>query len=269
MKQNIAICTAFFDIGRETWEGPGLPHYLKRTTDHYFQCFEALLKLENPIIVFTSNDLVDRFKPYHKDKGNIVIVGLENWRKDIWPEFFDPIHKIQTDPKYKNMISTPWNPEYWSVDYVMVNMLKTYFVNYAIEAGFVKSDLAAWIDFGYAKYDNCVPSNTWNYDFDPEKVHLFSKKKIVPPQMDIIPIIMTNDVWITGCHIVAGKKAWKQLLEYVYKNICTLLANNLIDDDQTVLYMCYCLNPELFEIHKLEEEDWFCIFRRWNNSLPG
>lgn len=259
------IVTAFFDIGRDSWEGPGLPHYLKRTQEYYFECFERLLKLQNHIVVFTSNDLMDKFEEYNQ-KSNITIIGLQDWRRDIWPEFFEPIHNIHRNPKYQKMIATPWNPEYWSVDYVMVNMLKTYFVNYAIEAHLIPTDLVAWIDFGYAKKDEDVPSTVWNYNFDPEKIHFFSKKKVVPPHMDVIPIIISNDVWITGCHIVAGKKPWRNLLEYVYQNIHTLIQNNLIDDDQTILYMSYCLNPDLFVIHKIEENDWFCIFRNWNNE---
>lgn len=258
------IITSFFDIGRGDWSGPA---YMKRTTDHYFESFEALLNLDNDIVVFTSLDLQERFFPYCDKKSNLTVIGYLDWRKDIWPEFFEPIKKVQADPEYQKMITTPWNPEYWSVDYVMVNMMKSYFVNYAIESGLVETDLAAWIDFGYAKYDNCVPTKSWRYNFNPDKIHFFTTKKHVPTHMDVVPIVMTNDVWITGCHIVAGKQAWKELLNLVYHNLSLLLSHNLIDDDQTILYMCYCKKPELFEIHKIEPDDWFCMFRRFNDAI--
>ena len=130
------LVTAFFDIGRGSWSGPA---YLQRSTDHYFQCFERLLKLNNDIVVFTSNDLMHRFDHYKHIKKNLWVVGLENWKRDIWREFWKPIEQIQKE--VVKTVTQPWNPEYWSVDYVMVNMLKSYFVNYAIEFGFVTNEM--------------------------------------------------------------------------------------------------------------------------------
>ena len=84
--------------------------------------------------------------------------------------------------------------------------------------------------------------------------------------MNLLEIIKTNDVWITGCHIIASKENWKYLLEAVYANIKYLIKMNLIDDDQTVLYMCYCQNPDKFKIHSIDNNDWFCLFRKYNND---
>lgn len=255
------IITAFFDIGRGEWNNG--PAYLNRTTDQYFQNFERLLKLTNPIVVHTSWNLQDRFRNYQFQHPNLTVICWENWRKDIWPEFFEPIKVAQK--ALQHTVKQPWNPEYWNVDYVMVNMLKSYFVNYSIELGFVKTEMAAWIDFGYARKDEDVPSNLWMYTFDPKKIHMFTIKQNCPPFMNLLSIIENNDVWITGCHIVASKKHWRDLMEAVYFNIKDLLSRNLIDDDQTILYMCYCLNSKLFEIHKIDPNDWFCIFRKFNN----
>lgn len=263
MDPNITIVTAFFDIGRSNW--PTNPPYLRRSTDHYFQNFERLLKLENQIIVHTSRDLEEKFRHYQHSHPNLTVIGWENWVGDIWPEFFQPIERIQE--QLRTWVQQPWNPEYWSPEYVIVNMLKSYFVNYSIESNLVKTDLIAWIDFGYARQDEHVPTNIWNYDFDSSKVHFFSIKSNCPPHMDLTSIINSNDVWITGCHIVAGKERWKDLLVLVYHSIKILLTNNLIDDDQTVLYMAYCQKPELFSIHYIDPDDWFCIFRKFN--IPG
>ena len=264
---NITIVTAFFDIGRGHWNTG--PSYLKRSVEDYFTNFERLLKLKNQIIVHTSRDLEDRFRKYQYDYSNLTVIGWEDWRKNIWPEFFKPIQEVQNREDYKNMILQPWNPEYWSVDYIMVNMLKSYFVNYSIELGLAKNDLVAWIDFGYAKKENDVPTNIWSYNFDPETIHLFTIKQNCPPHMDVIPIIQTNDVWITGCHIVASKQNWKELLGLVYANIELLLKHNLIDDDQTILMMCYCSQPSLFQIHYIDDKHpsgWFQMFHIFNDA---
>lgn len=256
---NPTIITAFFDIGRGDWEGPA---YLKRTTDQYFESFERLLKLNNPIIVHTSFDLQWRFDKYLKTHPNLTVVFWPDWRRDIWPEFFEPIKKAQA--ALKDKVQQPWNPEYWSPDYVMVNMLKSYFVNDSIESGLVKTEMVAWVDFGSARKDEDVPSNEWKYDFWSKDIHVFTTKPRCPPHMNVVPIIETNEVWIIGTYIVASRENWRHLLEGVYSSIKLLLSHNLIDDDQTILYMCYCKNPEKFEIHKIDPDDWFCLFRKFN-----
>mgnify|MGYP003352720033 FL=1 len=77
---NIDIVTAFFDIGRGDWTpDKGLPHYLVRTTDTYFERFRNLCKLDNNIIVYTSEDLVDKVKEIRGDKPiKIVPVDFQN-----------------------------------------------------------------------------------------------------------------------------------------------------------------------------------------------
>lgn len=260
LQPNISIVSCFFDIGRGEWNGPS---YLKRTTDEYFERFERLLKLENQIIVFTSDDLVYRFKNYKKQKSNLRVVGLYNWQL-IWEEFRPRINDVFNNPLFQSMIQQPWNPEYWSVDYVMVNMLKSWFVNKAIEYMTVENDLLAWIDFGYARKDEDIPTTIWNYPFDSNKITLFTIKPNLPTSMNIYDIISINDVIITGCHIVGGKKSWKDLENLVYNNIDRLLNASIIDDDQSILFMSYLEKPNEFDVKFISSNDWFQIFRNFN-----
>ena len=60
---------------------------------------------------------------------------------------------------------------------------------------------------------------------------------------------------------------WPALEELVHHSINELLKNNLIDDDQTFLLMSYLLKPELFEIHPVSKNDWFIIFKDFNEDL--
>ncbi len=265
---NITIVTAFYDIGRSKWEGfiggHPLPSYLKRTNEYYFQCFERMLKLDNDIVVFTSPDLVDKFKPYQRQKPNLCVMSFDLQR---YSYLMEEIRLIQNDPKFFGPIRQPYNPEYWSPEYVLVNFLKSEFVGTAIDFDNVMTDLVAWVDFGYCRDDNTVPTNQWSYNFDPNKIHFFSVKKFVPPHMNLREIINTNDVFIQGCHIVASKDGWLTLEEETKNVLSHLLKKKLIDDDQTMLYMCYVRNPDSYEIHYLDEtKGWFQIFQEFNNA---
>lgn len=252
------IVTAFFDIGRGNWTNG--PSYLKRTTDDYFNYFNRLLKLDNQIILFTTSDMAPRITP----QDNLIVYYFDHW-KTLFPKIAYSVKEIQTNPRFLKNVQQPWNPEYWSTDYIMVNFLKTFFVEYAISNVPDISDMVAWIDFGYAKEERHVPVTSWEYDFDPEKIHLFSIKQNVPLRIDIMGIIATNDVFIQGCHVVAHKKHWKWFHMDMIKYMEYLINWEIIDDDQTLLLLCYIMNPEKYEIHYIDPKDWFVMFSQFNN----
>jgi protein YibB len=266
---SIGICTSFFDIGRGGWEGPNLPPYLKRTNEEYFQRFEYMLQLDNIIVVHTENKFRNIFESYQKKHNNLFVIFDNFSWKNVFDNFSSKIEKIFNDPEFIKGIQQPWNPEYWSVDYLMINFLKPYFVNeciYMLKTKYnVECDMYAWIDFGYCRKKEDIVSKHWDYDFNPNKIHFFTTKKHVPLTTNIRDLIETNNVFIMGCHIVASEKNWLKL-EYLSKNnIEKLIKMNQIDDDQTVLYMNYIENPDLFEMHYIEDY-WFQIFTKFNEE---
>lgn len=258
------IVTCFFDIGRSDWVGPTLPHYIKRTTAEYFTNFERLLKLENRIIVFTSPDLVSRFDQYKQHKY-LDVIGIDY--KTIYPNTYEDIRRIQQLPEFKADIQQPYNPEYWSPDYVMVNLLKSFFVDYAAEHGLIDTDMVAWVDFGYARRDEDVPTSLWECDFNEDRIHVFTHKDSIPERIDVANIIERNEVYLMGCHIVASPSLWFALKLAMFDNMRLLLKNNMVDDDQTLLLMSYIQNKDFFEIHYTNQDYWFCLFTKYNKDV--
>ena len=263
---NIDIVTAFFDIGRGDWTpDKGLPHYLVRTTDTYFERFRNLCKLDNNIIVYTSEDLVDKVKEIRGDKPiKIVPVDFQNNFEKLRNE----ISRIQNLDAYKARISPSQikNPEYWNADYVLVNLLKSAFAVDAIRHEYATNDLVAWIDFGYCREP--LTTNEWRYNFNPDKIHFFNLKDWKEGTY-IVDVIANNDVHITGPCIVAGKKMWYMLEQLVHHSLNELTKNDLIDDDQTLLLMSYLFKPELFELHKVSTDDWFVAFKDYNENTSS
>ena len=167
----ISIVTAFFDIGRGDWTpDKGLPHYLQRTTDTYFDRFANMANLDNTLVVYTSEDLAEKVWAIRKNKENKTVVITVDF-DDEFNEQRQAIRKVQNNPDYLAKInpSQVKNPEYWSADYVLVNMLKSHFVNHAIGAGVVDTDLVAWLDFGYCREASTLNDvKLWQYPFDKE-----------------------------------------------------------------------------------------------------
>ena len=99
-----------------------------------------------------------------------------------------------------------------------------------------------------------------------EKIHFFNLKDFEEGTF-IQDIISNNDVHITGPCIVAGKDMWIKLEMLVNHSMNELLKNNLIDDDQTLLLMSYLQAKDLFELHKVSVDDWFIVFRDYNENI--
>lgn len=269
---DISIVTAFYDVGRGNLphmkHGRVLPHYQHRSVETYFEFFNNLAKLQNDLVVFTSENFADEIYNIRKKYGlqnstNIIVTP------SYMPGGFDlakqKIQTIMNSPEYYSKVLNPQLIEYWHVDYVLVNIFKSIYVTNAIHMGLIKNDLTAWIDFGYCRNNFTIPpSNKWEYEFNKEKIHFFNIKQI-DVNRPIDSIIYTGDVYIMGCHIVAGTKKWDLLKNLMIHNLNVLLDNNLIDDDQTLLLMSYLTNPDEFELRFVDPSDWFIIFKNYNN----
>ena len=266
----ITIVTAFYDIGRGDWTpDKGLPHYLQRTTETYIERFSHMAKLENEIVVFSSPDIIEKLKPLRGDLPT-------KWVSfDIFSQYEDLIkgvHEIQRSESFQKIIhpSQRANPEYWNPNYVVINFLKSVFVNLAINNNLVNTELVAWLDFGYCRTADKVPaSKKWSYDFDVNKMHLFNYKEY--DNKPITDVIATNDVYILGAKIVGGKTAWPKFENLMKDSLIELGKTGLVDDDQTLMLMSTIKEPELFELHKIPDHqlglDPFVIFSDFNKEV--
>jgi protein YibB len=179
-------------------------------------------------------------------------------------ELRQKITDVQKSPEYQSKINPMQvkNPEYWNADYVLVNALKSSFVNRSLDL--IKTDLIAWLDFGYCRSEETLNGvKKWKYSFDKNKIHFFNIKEWKEGTY-IQDVIANNDVHITGPCIVAGREMWPKLEAMVHHSVHELLKNNLIDDDQTLLLMSYLMKPELFELHPVSNSDWFIAFKEFS-----
>lgn len=267
---NISIVTAFYDIGRGNWSPQhGFPSYLQRTTETYIERFSYLAQLQNDIVVFALDETINKLQKYN-DKHNIKFVSLDLLTK--FQDLRNRIHRVQLDTNYQQKISENQrlNPEYWNPDYVLVNFMKSYFVNYAISNSLSKNELVAWVDFGYCRSSDKIPiSKSWSYDFDPLKIHLFNYKDYDNLPLDTI--IANNIVYILGAQIVGGKSVWPKFEQTMKQQMKRLFDNNLVDDDQTLLLLSSLAEPELIQLHRIPDHqrgyDPFVLFSQFNKDL--
>jgi len=265
MSEQVTIVTAFVDIGRGEWggvkNGELIPSYICRPTEIYFNRFEKLTKLKNPIVCFTETKFFDRIKKMREDIALIAIDSLFDDHKHL----ITAIERIQSDPLFIGFVRDKASPERWSPQYVMINLMKSFFVNYVVEQNLSQTGTVAWIDFGYARKDDTCPVGLdWKFD-TKDKINLFANV----PQFDhkpIFDIVRTGVVYVQGCHIVAPAHKWKLLRDMVNAALANLLNVGLIDDDQTLLLMALRSSPDDFLVQYNGGSDWFTIFNNFHHD---
>lgn len=265
MSEQVTIVTAFVDIGRGKWRGIKngeiIPSYIKRHNDVYFDRFQRLSKLKNPIICFTESKFFDRIRSMRDD---ITLVAIDTLFHDH-AHLVSAIENVQNNPLFVQLVDNKSSPERWSPQYVVINALKSYFVNHAVQNKLNKTNTCAWIDFGYARNAfHCPEGLDWKFDTEG-KINLFSTVPHVPPE-PIINIIKSGQVYIQGCHIVAPASEWSVLSELTHAAMVTMLNVGLIDDDQTMLLMAVRFAPEKFAVRFNGHGDWFTMFTKFNHG---
>jgi protein htrL len=265
--QPIGIVSAFFDIGRGEI-GEGHPDYLRRTNDTYFEYFSNLATLENKMVIFTSEEYRNDILKIRKGKPTkIIIVDLKKkFRRQI-----EAIGKIQQSEEFKSRVNKDMlvNIEYWSPEYVLINNLKTYFVNYAIRKNLFSEELVSWVDFGYVRDKETLNNiDCWKYPFDKMKIHFFTIRRKHPlnTMEDVHSAIFNNAVYIIGGAVVGSHEKWKEFYRLLKNNQNELLKQNIIDDDQGLYMMSIFKKPELFKLNYLGKDRWFWLFRKYDET---
>lgn len=267
----ITIVTAFFPIGRGEWTpDKGFPHYLQRSDDVYLERFGHLAKLSNEIIVYTTAEMVDKVveKLVGREDGKTKVIVLNPM--EVFPEILERIKTIQNMDSFKDMINPSQikNPEYWNPEYVLVTNLKAHIVHHAVKEKLVSNPMVAWIDFGYCRKP--LECKSWEFDFDPKKIHMFSYKDY-PEGKQFKEVIANNDVFILGAKVVAHQDKWQLMEKLMWAAHDQLNNYAMVDDDQGLWLMSYLMEPEAFELHSIPDHqlghDPFVLFEQFNSGV--
>lgn len=244
----ITIVTAFININRGNWKNFG------RTEEQYFSYFKLWAKLKNEIIVYVENkNLASKILEYRSSLGleeKTKVVIIDDFTKmDI--QLYNSI-KDAAQNEYQRIFRTkPNNPEVWNYDYDYIMLMKMWCINNAIEQGLV-SGMIAWVDFGYLHGGDDISSESnfdfeWKYNFK-NKINLFSIQEL--DKRPIFEIVQSMNTYIMGTIIVGPDTLWPKFWEMMRGNMISLNKCGLVDDDQSIILMCYRENPNMFAINK-------------------
>ncbi len=254
--EEITIVTAFFDIGREKWTG------FERDNSKYVEYFKFWARMKNKLVVYTDSKTAQQVMEIRESfgmKGRTKVICIDEVTH-IAPDVYQALENVLANPTAVKFRRKPAYPESCNPMYNYIMYLKSHLINDAIQRG-LAGGMIAWMDFGYnhggSFYTNPQEFDfLWKHDFSP-KVHVFAVEPL--DSMPVFEIIRTMKIYFAGGIIVAPDVLWPKLLEMIRTALFSLTSCGLADDDQTLLIMAYRAQPDLFEIHAIE--DFFCPLR--------
>lgn len=272
LDNEVCIVTAFKDLGRENWtgvkNGQVIPGYIKRTREQYFERFKRLTKLNNTIVCYIEDELYDELSTYVGDRPNVRYISMNKMDYCIdgyYASLVKQIDKVQKSPALVDFVDNKSAPEYWNAEYVAINFLKSFFVDYTIiHQKDLEHNEFAWIDFGYCREDRDVQEGkTFCFKSDG-KLNFFTNGQFPLEYIQNVPIlnlIKTGKVIIQGCHFIGDRYAFTALKQMMKHHLYKLLSIGLVDDDQTLLFMFYRESPTLCRLIYNDPMDWFSVIR--------
>lgn len=170
MKNELTLVTCLFDIGRGDLEGFG------RDFDHYLECFEKLLAVDYPMVVFipkSLNGMVNRIR--EGKRTHIINKELDHFEK--FP-FYERIQDIRQKNEWINRAGWIENsPQAKLPYYNPLVMSKQFFMNDASIFNPFKTKYFMWVDGGIS---NTIgdPKNYFDEEFDEKIASVFSDNKM-------------------------------------------------------------------------------------------
>lgn len=171
MKSQVTLVTGLFDLGRGD-----LADGFSRGFDHYLECFEKLLAVDYPMVIFAPselNEFINSRRP--REKTRIVERTLDDLRN--FP-FYDQVQKLRTSEKWRGQAG--WlreSPQSKLELYNPLVMSKQFFMNDASIHNFFDTKYFLWVDAGIA---NTIgnPAGYFDEEFGPRISSLFSDNRM-------------------------------------------------------------------------------------------
>lgn len=247
----ITIVTWFFDIGRKDWKG------FERDNSTYANYFKFWARVKNHLIIYTEPKMAEQVKKIRADYGlsdKTTVIVIEDVRTvdNYVYKLINTAISNKLAVKYRRH---PWMPEACNPMYNYVTYLKAHLTADAINRGLVTTKTVAWIDFGFNHGGATYPKSeefavTLTDKGLSDKIHIFAVDEL--DNVPIFEIVRNMHTYIAGAVTIAPVILWQELADLYRQAAISLGQCGFADDDQTLAVMAYRANPELFEVHQMD-----------------
>jgi len=259
LTNNVAIVTAFIDIGRGKWSN------WERDEHYYVNSFLNYLNIDYKMVVFIDEKYIFKvLKAYDesKFKNKIFIPINKEWVLTniyAWKQL-EKDNSIITSQEYKNSVGDLLKhkcPENIYSEYNIVNHSKIDFINYVIDNNLTPPgcDFICWSDFGvhraiYITNKHPYPENVIDVNMlNPNKITICSRSNITEQHADPLYILQSAPSLIQGSFFGGSIKVLKEFQNLYHEALQELYDINISDDDQHVYIRCFLKRTDLFDVY--------------------
>ncbi|VDP22445.1 unnamed protein product [Soboliphyme baturini] len=240
VETNITVVTAFIDIGTFI-KGTTI-----RTTQDYTSWFYSWGKLLQPVVFYYNKRWI--YEQFRQVRGDLptkyMFVNLFNESEGRSWMILKTARKIFAQKGYPKHHPPTTNPPYVVIMHAKYDMLEE-----AVDSDYFKTECTMWLDLGLFreyKSSSCFvlkhPPN-----FDPSKI-AFNKVHELKTNKSSEWIIKNMPHWVCGGTILGKNHIIKKFVHQYRRTTDSLLARNLIGDDQMTIYSMFSdatLNTDL------------------------
>lgn len=265
-----SVVTAFFDTGRAGWRvRGGESSRFRRDAQDYLAAFERLARLKNPMVIFTEPRFADAVLAARRAAGLI-----EQTRVFTIDCLFEapPVAALlraiaaRMTPRFRRFVWQPDLPEFNEARYVGLVCMKQVFVTTAIELGAVATEETAWLDFGYCrKDDHFDPAEPWRFDAGG-RMNLFHI--VVLDETPIYEVVRSGMTWFLANQMIGPTSVWADYADDLDAALQALVACDLVDDEQTLMFIAWRAAPEKYRLHPLPPMGWFSTLQIYRTGAP-
>lgn len=265
--QQITFITAFYNIGRETWDAD-----YKRSVNTYIAAAKNYIRLGFKMVIFMDDRYLDFITDFSEEemRGHIIIPIHRMWLEEhsyVWRQLAVD-QKIMSSDVYKEYVQhriCEGYPENKVPMYNVITNAKIDFIMYAITHGYVKDSVACWTDFGY--FNSVLHNNPAEYPQNTPDIRKFPKDKLCFTVLNEIREEDSDMVYTLkeAPHVLAtsffggSTNLYPIFQRCVHEALDEMHANGISDDDQHVY---------LRAILKMKEQCHMLISRdTWPNAL--
>lgn len=276
---DITIVTAFFDIGRNSWNDD-----FKRSADFYIESFLNFLQYPYNMICYIDDRYIETVldvyanSPY-KNKRFIPInqewldANIASWKKlhidkqIIQCYYYKELLENRLRFMYPNGAPEENRrnhlyPENEFPEYNAINHSKIDFIVDSIINGFITTYYTCWCDFGYFNSQHSGDSSTFpkqlldSNKFHKSKLSFLLKNEVGELDKDMIYTLVVAPEVFTGTFFAGPSLLMLKFQKLYHQCVEELYRNGISDDDQHIYLRCYLKDPDFFDIHVIEGEEW-------------
>ena len=279
MINEITIVTAFFDIGRDNWN-----QEFKRDVNFYIHSFLHFFQYPYSMVCYIDDRYIEQvIQEYEKSpyKNKRFIPINREWLNEninAW-KLLSIDQTIITSEQYKSILENRLRfmypdgipevnrrnhlfPENEWPEYNAINHSKIDFISNSIINGYITTQYTCWCDFGYFNSQHngnitTFPTSLLDTNkFNKNKISFLLRNPVNERDKNMLYTLVIAPEVFTGTFFVGPSLLMLKMQKLYHESVKELYRNGISDDDQHVYLRCYLKEPDFFDIHIIQSEEW-------------